>query len=129
MINLYFKIISNKKVHYFHSEYDNDYIKYRMARIFLEFQYEIKTNREFDNQEIKSYRERELGIFGIFIFSDKLIKNKDDKNSLERMSLLCCRVFDVLDSVDNTHGFNIDLDESNITEMDFDEVTKTMMNT
>ena len=43
------------------------------------------------------------------------------------MSLLCCRVFDVLESIDNTHGFNIDLDSSNITEMDFDDVTKAMI--
>ncbi len=99
-----------------------------MERIFLEFQYEIKTNRDFDNQDIKSYRERELGIFGIFLFADKLIKVPKDQESLEKMSLLCCRVFDVLESIDNTHGFNIELDNSNITEMNFDEVTKNIFN-
>ena len=69
-----------------------------------------------------------MGVFGIFLFSDKLLKNIDDKDYMEKMSLLCCRVFDVLESIDNTHGFHIDLDSSSITEMDFDEVTKTMMN-
>ena len=75
-----------------------------------------------------SYNERELGIFGVFLFADKMIQNPKDKDSIEKMSLLCCRVFEVLDSVDNTHGFSIDLDSSNITEMDFDDLTATMTN-
>jgi hypothetical protein len=67
-------------------------------------------------------------VFGIFLFADCLLKYPDDEISLEKMSLLACRSFEVLDSVDNTHGFNIDFESGNITEMDFDEVTKTKLN-
>lgn len=62
MINLYFKIISNKKNHYFHSEYDDKHILWKKERIYSEFRYEIRTNSDFNNPKIKSYNERELGV-------------------------------------------------------------------
>jgi hypothetical protein len=73
MINLYFKITLHKKDHYFHSEYDDKYILWKKERIFAEFREEMYSNQSLFNDKIKSYRERELGIFGIFLFTDKLI--------------------------------------------------------
>ena len=78
--------------------------------------------------ELKSYNERELCFFGIFLYSDRLLKLPNDKNNLETLSLLASRSFEVLDSVENTFGFHIDLDDCKINEMDFNELTKTIMN-
>lgn len=127
MITLYFKITNQDNINYFHSEYDDNYIKWKQERIFADFRYGMQKDPTTLKKELKSYNERELSIFGIFLFADRLLKITDDKDALEKMSLLACRVYEVLDSIDNTHGFNIDLDDSNISEMDFDEVTQAMM--
>jgi hypothetical protein len=37
-------------------------------------------------------------------------------------------VFDVLESIDNTHGFNIKLDNGEIIEIDFLEIRKVIIN-
>ena len=36
--------------------------------------------------------------------------------------MLVCRAFDDLESIDDTHGFNILLDDGNITEMNLREL-------
>ncbi len=42
--------------------------------------------------------------------------------------MLSVKAFEVTESVDNTHGFVIDLDKSDIKEMDFNQVTEAMRN-
>ena len=47
---------------------------------------------------------------------------------LKMLSLLCAKAYEVTESIDNTHGFIIDLDKSDIKEMDFEQVTEAMRN-
>ena len=47
---------------------------------------------------------------------------------LRILALLCAKAFEVTKSIDNTHGFKIDLDKSYIREMDFEQVTEAIAN-
>ena len=128
MLNFYFKIIRNHEEHYFRKSTNKKTVLWQQERVFVEHRDRLKSNTHSYGDTINAYTDKEFCISGIFLFAQRLIEVPEDEEVIRILSMLCAKAYEVTDSIDNTHGFVIDLDTSNIQEMDFLEVTAAMRN-
>ena len=128
MFNFYFKILQKDQSRYFHNSFDKQTVLWQQERVFDEHRDRLKSNPHTFGDTINQYTEKEYCISGIFLFAQRLLEVPDDEEILKRLAMLCAKAYEVTESIDNTHGFIIDLDKSDIKEMDFEQVTEAIRN-